>query len=271
MSSVTPGEPELAFWFRRCERDNAALVPYRATVLQTGRLSRFNGCVGTHSGPQQFPILVVQLAIAIDPLFESEALKSGYSNHATKPFRSFAALEVGIPVTLRKRRTGTALLQFAVDRRERDAHRDYAILRRGRPVTAFMPLRFALAQRFLAAREILFLPSIERLLRVDSFALVVGFFAARFARTFTAPFARTTDVLAESSKSRNPRALAGHWSMTFDSSISTLFNRFRAFFAFITPPEEHPCYHRPPTVGRAQPRARPAPATPDRRWPVLCS
>jgi hypothetical protein len=35
----------------------------------------------------------------------------------------------------------------------------YAVLPNRRTVTAFMPLRFAIGHRFLAAREILFLPS----------------------------------------------------------------------------------------------------------------
>lgn len=45
---------------------------------------------------------------------------------------------------------------------ELDTH---AVLLKGLPVTAFMPLRFASIHRFLAAREILFLPSAESLPR----------------------------------------------------------------------------------------------------------
>jgi len=74
---------------------------------------------------------------------------------------------------------------------------NYAVSLRRRPATAFMPFRFASAHRFLAAREIRFLPSAERRPRADSCALAGGFFAARFTRAFTAPCARTTDVLAE--------------------------------------------------------------------------
>jgi ABC-type glutathione transport system ATPase component len=44
--------------------------------------------------------------------------------------------------------------------------------------SAFMPLRFAAAHRFLAAREIRFLPSAESRPRSDSCALADGFFAA---------------------------------------------------------------------------------------------
>jgi hypothetical protein len=118
---------------------------------------------------------------------------------------------------------------------------DYAILLKGRPVTAFMPLRFAFAHRLFAARAIRFLPSSERRPRVAWLALAGGFLATR---AFTTSLARTIDALAESSKLRNPRALAGHWSMTVDSNASTLFNRFRAFFTFMTPPGDRPCYHR---------------------------
>jgi hypothetical protein len=55
-----------------------------------------------------------------------------------------------------------APLQLADDPFERETHAVYAVLLSGRPVRALMPLRFACAQRFLAAREIRFRPSAER-------------------------------------------------------------------------------------------------------------
>jgi hypothetical protein len=102
---------------------------------------------------------------------------------------------------------------------------DYTALLRGRQVTALMPLRFASVHRFLAAREIRFLPSAERRPCADSGSLAGGF-AALIAGTFTTPFARTTNDLPESSYSRKSRACAGHWSITFDRIASNLFNRF---------------------------------------------
>jgi len=97
-------------------------------------------------------------------------------------------------------------------------------------------LRFATAHRFFAASEILFRPSALRRGR-DSVDLAGGFLAAWATRAFTTSIARPTEAFAESSNSRNPRALAGQLSMTRDSSDSTLFNLFSAFFDFIAAPE----------------------------------
>jgi hypothetical protein len=60
--------------------------------------------------------------------------------------------------------------------------------------------------------------------------------------------ARPTEAFAESSNSRNPRALAGQPSMTLDSIVSTLFNLFSAFFAFIAAPENSLSYHCEPEL-----------------------
>jgi len=106
-----------------------------------------------------------------------------------------------------------------------------------------MPLRFASAHRFFMASEIRLLPSVLRRPRAEASALVGDFRAALTTRAFTASFARTTELAADSSNPRSPRALAGHCSITFDSNASTLFNRLRAFLAFIVPPEDRPCYH----------------------------
>jgi len=191
---------------------------------------------------QQLPIFLRQLAVPCNPLFEGKTAESGNLHRAVEPVRRLAAPKVKIPVTAGEYRMRTQSFQFTIDDLERDTHADYAVLLRGRPVTAFMPLRFASAHRFLAAREIRFRPSAERPPPADSGALAGGFFAA--TRACTTSFARMTDVLAESRSHSKPRALAGHWSITSDSNPSTLFNRLRAFFTFITPPEDGPCYHR---------------------------
>jgi len=97
-----------------------------------------------------------------------------------------------------------------------------------------MPLRFAIAHRFLAAREILALPSAVKrpCLPVSAFP---GCFFAALGETWelTVVFARTTAAFAESSNAPKPSVLFGNWSMTSDSNSSILFNLFRAFFAFI--------------------------------------
>jgi hypothetical protein len=97
-----------------------------------------------------------------------------------------------------------------------------------------MPLRFATAHRFLAAIEILVLPSAVKRRCVAISALAGCFFAAlgEFWE-LTAVFARATAAFAESSNSPKPFVLFGNWSMTSDSNSSILFNLFRAFFAFI--------------------------------------
>ena len=87
---------------------------------------------------------------------------------------------------------------------------NYAVLLSFRPVTAWTPFRLANAHRRLAANEIRFRPSALRRPDRDSLALAGGFFAARATRAPTVSLARTTEVLAVSSKSRNPRALFGN-------------------------------------------------------------
>ena len=57
-------------------------------------------------------------------------------------------------------------------------HGPYADLLKGRPVTAFMPLRFAAAHRFLAAREILVLPSTVKRPCLLALTFSARFFAA---------------------------------------------------------------------------------------------
>jgi hypothetical protein len=110
----------------------------------------------------------------------------------------------------------------------------YADLLSGRPVTAVMPLRFATAHRFLAAREILVLPSAVKRPCLPVSALPGCFFAAPGdIWELTVVFARATATFAESSHSPKPSLLFGNWSITSDSNASILFNRFRAFFAFI--------------------------------------
>jgi hypothetical protein len=98
-------------------------------------------------------------------------------------------------------------------------------------------LRFATAHRFFAASEILFRPAALRPCRDSGDDLAGGLLAAWATRAFTTSIARPTEAFAESSNSRNPRALAGQLSMTRDSIDSTLFNLFRAFFDFIAAPE----------------------------------
>jgi hypothetical protein len=97
-----------------------------------------------------------------------------------------------------------------------------------------MPLRFATAHRFLAAREILALPAAVKrpCLAVSAFP---GCFFAALGETWelTVVLARTTAAFAESSNAPKPSVLFGNWSMTSDSNSSILFNLFRAFFAFI--------------------------------------
>jgi hypothetical protein len=95
----------------------------------------------------------------------------------------------------------------------------------------------------LAANEIRFRPSALRRPNRDCWARAGGFFAAFATRAPTVSLARTTDDLAESSKSRNPRALSGNCSMTLDSNDSTLFNRFKAFLAFMDSPQDRLWYH----------------------------
>src|SRR4029077_10789834 len=112
-----------------------------------------------------------------------------------------------------------------------------------RPVTAWTPFLLANAHRRLAANEIRFRPSALRRPNRDCWARAGGFFAALATRAPTVSLARTTDDLAESSKSRNPRALSGNCSMTLDSNDSTLFNRFKAFLAFMDSPQDRLWYH----------------------------
>src|SRR2546428_90794 len=100
-----------------------------------------------------------------------------------------------------------------------------------------MPFRFAMAHRFFAARDSFFLPSAERRPFLEFLAFAGGFFAALGdAFTFTVSLARTTDAFALSSNSRKSLSVTAYWSITLDSNASTLFNRFRAFFAFIIAP-----------------------------------
>ena len=87
---------------------------------------------------------------------------------------------------------------------------NYAVLLSFRPVTAWTPFRLANAHRRLAANEIRFRPSALRRPDRDSLALAGGFFAALATRAPTVSLARTTEDLAASSKSRNPRALSGN-------------------------------------------------------------
>jgi glutathione S-transferase len=89
--------------------------------------------------------------------------------------------------------------------------------------------------RFFAAEESFFLPSAVRP-ALDFSAFTGGFFAAFGAFTSTVCIARATDAFAESSNSRTLGLIAANWSTTFESNVSTLVNRFRAFFAFITAP-----------------------------------
>ena len=111
----------------------------------------------------------------------------------------------------------------------------YLTNEKGYAVFAALALfRRASAHRFLAAREILARPASESRLCVTCAALAGGFFFTFLAaRAFITPVARTTETLAESSNSRNPRALGGHWSMTLVSKVSTLFSRLRAFLIFM--------------------------------------
>ena len=98
-------------------------------------------------------------------------------------------------------------------------------------------LRLAAAQRFFAAREILFLPSDVRCRRLACLAIICGFLSVRAAdREFILAFARMTESFAESSNARTLRSFASHWSMTMDSNASTFLNLLRAFFAFIDTP-----------------------------------
>jgi hypothetical protein len=98
-------------------------------------------------------------------------------------------------------------------------------------------VRLAAAQRFLAAREILLLPSDVRCLRLACLAIIGGFFTVRAADSeLILAFARMTDAFAESSIARTLRSFAANWSMTMDSNASTLLNLLRAFFAFIDTP-----------------------------------
>src|SRR5579864_1509143 len=107
--------------------------------------------------------------------------------------------------------------------------RPQAVLLNRRPVTAFTPLRFAAAHLFLAAREILFLPSSDRrpfrafLTRADDP------FLPGPVEEVTVLMASTIVTFAAPSKFPKPFLPPGNPSMTLASNASTLFSFLRAF------------------------------------------
>jgi hypothetical protein len=98
------------------------------------------------------------------------------------------------------------------------------------------PRRFATADGFLAAIEVLFLPLFVA--RAECALPVDFFFALIWALTFRV--ARATVAFAEPSIAPMPSAL-GKRSMTSASNVSIFFNLLRAFFDFmsILPPHNY--------------------------------